>query len=82
MKWLLFIVLFISLIWSINRMEESHFIVWETTNSLTSQTLKKDSLTSIKAKYLTKDTVFTDTLVKTKYPYGIPRGIFLRGVEL
>ncbi|MBI9061304.1 MAG: hypothetical protein JEZ14_04915 [Marinilabiliaceae bacterium] len=82
MKWLLFIFLYVILIWSINRMEESHFILVQTADTLTRQTLIKDSLPSIKPEGLPKDTISKDTLVKTKYPYGIPRGLFLRGIEL
>ena len=63
-------------------MEESHFIVWETIDTQTRQTLIKDSLPIIKPEGLPKDTISKDTLVKTKYPYGIPRGLFSRGIEL
>lgn len=63
-------------------MEESHFILLETNDTLTNQTYQRDSLQIIKAKSQNKDTVSQDTLVKTKYPYGIPRGLFLRSIEL
>ena len=85
MKWLLFISLFIILIWTNNRIGESRFIILGANDTIINPTYKRDSLHISKMiiiKSSGKDTVTRDSLVKKKYPYGIPRGLFLRGIEL
>ena len=62
-------------------MGEGHFLLG-IQDTLTIQICKRDSLHIVKIKSLTNDTVSQDTLIKTKYPYGIPRGLFLRSIEL
>jgi len=85
MKWLFFILLLIILQWCSNGREEGHFFPLETQVSRLPLHDPQDSLPSVKrglGRNLSRDSVYQDSTEKTSYPYGFPRGLFQRSVEL